>query len=590
MGFNNNGRRTSFHIFMPLLIFFITLCICPVLLSDEFWFRLSDRICGEARCLCYVGLLCCALYAPITRHPHGDSPLQTRNLIRYGFPSEFVSPQGIMNYLSWFYKDGAHLDIYHWTLCISWVLCILGLGGQTPVILHALCFLIGVGANTGLIGISHRWFIPAYTFACLCLVDARSTFSLDRYLCHVFASDTDGSKSNYFNSNPYPFCPLDDLTSNGSIGSHPKLLTKNSILISGFASQWISILCIYTLVSGGFSKLMNEGLSWGDGESMKFYVSCPSGTFAPMKAIITKVPGVAMFLSITTLLFELGSIVAIFGYFRLELIVMAWLFHLGIWMTMKPNYLPQSICYLLMINFNFRKLLEATDLASAASSFHNPKPLSFVGFDFFSLWAGSGYDLIMFEYHALAVILSLAFVAVLIYTTYNRIEYYPLTAIPMYSFRRSGMDYNALDSYDQLLELAREHVNSGYPRTLGWGLWIDLQLRSYNGGKTEQKGDERPSDETVINLLDGKYVSRKEVITLINHHVCVHLMTPNHTVDDGPAVLWLKSCVVPFINRLQIMKSCNNKSDGKGNKNYTLCLVGNFANGIKRDIARLNIS
>ncbi len=121
-----NAYPTFRMISIPCMLLALTLYIFPVILSDRFWFRLSARVCGEARFLCCSCLLACALAAPWTRAPFGDSPLQTRFLVRRGYPSEFVDPQGIMKGLTWFYSDGPHLDIYHWSLCISWLMTIFG--------------------------------------------------------------------------------------------------------------------------------------------------------------------------------------------------------------------------------------------------------------------------------------------------------------------------------------------------------------------------------------------------------------------------------------------------------------------------------
>jgi hypothetical protein len=74
-----------------------------------------------------------------------------------------------------------------------------------------------------------------------------------------------------------------------------------------------------------------------------------------------------------------------------------------------------------------------------------------------------------------------------------RIEWWPLTGIPMYSFYRDHTySYRHLRDAAQAQQVALEHAASGYPNALAWSnLWITLRLCNMDPKLRQQKDEKK---------------------------------------------------------------------------------------------------
>ena len=212
---------------------------------------------------------------------------------------------------------------------------------------------------------------------------------------------------------------------------------------------------ISTLFFGAVTKMLNGGWAWLDGASLSYYVSSEeNGRSVLLKNLMAQYRVISLLLSFGSIGLEAGSIAAVFiPWTRPLIIVSAAGLHLGIWLTMWPNYFPQTVCYGLGMSWNF---FHGSTIDAASRSF----PVA--EWSLIPCWIGVG------------VWMFLSMVALL------RIEYWPLTGIPMYSFYRdSSYSYRFLRDASQAQGVALEHLASGYPNAIAWSnLWITLRLKN----------------------------------------------------------------------------------------------------------------
>lgn len=318
-----------------------------------------------------------------------------------------------------------------------WVLSILGFGGQIPPIITAVAVFILQGFDQGCRGLNHRWYIPLYTLIALAASDGRSTHSLDAVFSEIFVW--------------YPF----------------PVTTQPSLLLSGFSRKFLLVSVCSTFTLGAASKLMNAGIRWMDGYTLIFNCDHEFGASPWLKKLILKYRPFAMFLSVSSVVFELSWILGpFFSVTVIPLVAASVMFHLGIYMAMSPNYLPQSVCYILLVDWNFvgRTLgIISTEVENATI------PVA-------------DYTLAMIVLSHMAMIFCVFMIFVMIF----RIEAWPITSIPMYSTYR-GVDHSRkfLRNFDQLRQEVQFHITKGYPETITWGRdWFKVWIINPNTVKS----------------------------------------------------------------------------------------------------------
>jgi hypothetical protein len=241
--------------------------------------------------------------------------------------------------------------------------------------------------------------------------------------------------------------------------SRPKIFwplssADSPLLCSGFARKIILCSGISTLFFGGITKLLNGGLSWLNGLSLAYYVSSEeNGKSMILKQIFRRWRWFSLILSVASVALELGSLAAVFlPLSRPFLFLSAAGLHFGIWLTMWPNYFPQTFCYLFALNWQEIRIDSySMDIYDNLNN---------------SLSVASWSATLVFIFLTVATLL--------------RIEYWPVTGIPMYSFYRDdSFDYKYLQDSAQAQLVSLEHNKSQYPYALAWSnLWIVLRLKN----------------------------------------------------------------------------------------------------------------
>jgi hypothetical protein len=424
------------------------------------WFWMEDlpRLGGVQRIYIYLGLFLTAWFSTYARPHLGDSPLQAPELYAYTLP-KFFSLEGAMKILHssmWINHTTIHF-IRMLTVC-GFLACILGVGGQLPPVLVGIGMFLMHGIVQGCIGTSHRWYVPVYTCLALMFANGNADLSLDAYFAREYGK-------------AYPFQPY--------CWTH----ATSSILCSGFARKMILLSGISTLFFGAITKMLNGGWAWLDGASLSYYVSSEeNGRSVLLKNLMAQYRVISLLLSFGSIGLEAGSIAAVFiPWTRPLIIVSAAGLHLGIWLTMWPNYFPQTVCYGLGMSWNFFS-------GSTVDALSHRFPVS--EWSLLPCWIGVG------------VWMCLSMVALL------RIEYWPLTGIPMYSFYRdSSYSYRFLRDASQAQGVALEHLASGYPNAIAWSnLWITLRLKNMDpaviSARRAREALERSSSPERAALLD----------------------------------------------------------------------------------------
>lgn len=360
---------------------------------------ISDLI----RIVIYTYLLFDCFTAKLTAPPFGDTPLQAHLLLKYIHP------------LFWCVKNkfSQQFLILHNYEClkrlvlvtkISWVCCIVGFGGIiTRLLTGIFVFILSTTIiGIGKIGIRHRWYIPTWTLLALIFTKFQ-TYSVDHLITQY-------------------------------IDHRYNLESTHVIFDSGFASKFIQCISLYTLFAAGVSKIRQAGINWMHPGTLIFYLSDPTlNDFIVLSKIrntlrkyIIQYPFIVMLMAISSLFIELSAIFGIFlASTRLPIVILACSFHFGILFVLGPNFLPQCICYLMIIDIPFStKLSQMTTVISL-------------------------FDVVIMSIGTIIIVgylLSLLF----------NYEGWPFTAVPMFSLDRRQFTHDYLIDENQLKQLSKE--------------------------------------------------------------------------------------------------------------------------------------
>jgi hypothetical protein len=243
--------------------------------------------------------------------------------------SGFFEFEGLGHLLGYWWVSIRNLRVLTIISIVSWICCVLGFAGHLPVIVLGITSFLLFAVCGSTCGIGHRWYANVYTFMILMLSNGNHEYAVDSYLFELYPTT-------------YWFPP-----------------TNNVVLRSGMGRKLVWAAVISTLFNGGLSKMWTSGLRWMDGKSLAYYTQIKTsgrftGAMTFMKTLIRDIPVVSAILSIKTMIFQLSSISTLFvPFLRFPFILIAWGFHFGIWLTMNPNYLPQSLCYVVGTHWNF---------------------------------------------------------------------------------------------------------------------------------------------------------------------------------------------------------------------------------------------
>src|SRR3990167_7592098 len=359
---------------------------------------------------CLYGLCLIAPYQFSTGAPVGDSPLQTYQIMKKTRKNYWVIRNPILKFFLLFHHEQilkCMVGICH--LC--WISCIIGFGGVYVRTLLAINVFILTGCSYGVLklGVAHNWLIPMWTIIAL-IWTSFSQWSVDSII------------KSYFEG-----------TFNYDVES------ESILLDSGFSSKFALCTGCYTLFAAGFAKVRYGGIHWIHPETLSFYIGDSAHldqlSLAQfrlfVRQIICKRPWLLSLLAVFAIFSELSSIVfLLFPQAWQFLVIQAWIFHVGIFIVMIPNYLSQCICYLVALGGEYPIHRSAWQLGMGD-------------------WIVVGTAWIVL----ICYLLSMLF----------EVEVFPFTPVTMFSRSRVGYSLNYILDEAQLLKIAQEFpLTNGY--------------------------------------------------------------------------------------------------------------------------------
>lgn len=214
-----------------------------------------------------------------------------------------------------------------------------------------------------------------------------------------------------------------------------------------------------------------------DGVSLGFYLrhlnQPKTGLAEWLLGVIVSSPALLMVLSIWTVVFELGCITMLFvPRSRWPIVINAWAVHVGIWLLMMPHYWPQMVCYLLLVPWEVFRSDSLKDVLRCLVGAQAPPQTT----------ACRGLPGLAAQRWlvGLATTMSAAFLITMAY----HIEWYPFTAIPMYStyvddHRLGTMPREAYGSLAALTRVAALGPNDMQPFYGMFEIGNRIRLRGY---------------------------------------------------------------------------------------------------------------
>eukprot|EP01084_Bolivina_argentea_P314909 545492_1 len=235
---------------------------------------------------------------------------------------------------------------------------------------------------------------------------------------------------------------------------------------NGFSTKLSSIFLVYTLFAGGISKMLHHF----NGYSLYYFIFCRGSQRQPRNKFIYNFlknkKHLFSLLCWFTIVFQLLSIICIFPnrftntiYKRFLWVLPFILFHCIIRMVMYPNYIPQSISYFVFITNIFGTNNTTDDIINTNND-----------------W-----------YIAIGNCILLILILVIVF----RIEWYPFTVIPMYSYDRSFLSEqhpNVLNKnvFRKLTE-QKTYLYPGYDPVYHWNAeWFKFELIMYKNNDIDK--------------------------------------------------------------------------------------------------------
>ena len=202
-------------------------------------------------------------------------------------------------------------------------LAMVGLGGRLPQLIAGCGSFVMLGAYLCGTGSGHGWYVAVFAMIVLGLTHRPGAWSVDVVLSRRWAR--------------YPFARRPDHSATGL--------------------RLILLYAVFTLVAGGVAKLADGGWRWLDGRSIQWYLAehgSPKGAVgSTLTEWILDYGWLAVAVSVFTIVVELGAVVTLFapGTRLVYFAVLAPVFHLGIAVLMLPEFFPQLVTYVLLVEW-----------------------------------------------------------------------------------------------------------------------------------------------------------------------------------------------------------------------------------------------
>ncbi|PRQ05156.1 HTTM domain-containing protein [Enhygromyxa salina] len=341
---------------------------------------------------------------------------------------------------------------------IAWVAAAIGLFSRPAAVITAIGAFTLHGVTAGVVGQNHGWYLPTFTLIALTCARTDDRFSVDFHIRRWRG---------------LPERP-----------AHAKDHDKDTFELgrTGFARVLVLVVAMGLLFMGGVAKLWGSGLEWLDGHTLRVYIEAEQTP--PLSTFLKQHLWACAALSWATLSLELGALLALLSRGARHVIVAAAAcFHVGVQLVMVPAYAQYLVCYALLIDWGAIAAWASARLGRPRAP---TRPVAMTPSSPVARVSTAG---------GMLLVASLALVTLL------RIEWWPVTHVPMYSTylskQRVGEIRKAdLFDIDKAAVIARDCLAS---RPCAWALPIrvarHIRVRVLTYGSSEELGADVPSSQ-----------------------------------------------------------------------------------------------
>jgi hypothetical protein len=379
---------------------------------------------GPVRAGFYYGLLLVAVIAAFVAPPPSWWDLLSPLAVPDHFRNAEISywPRGLIAWLP--VPTAGQLHVLRAVTILAWLCAGAGLFFRLSSILTAVGFATLSAINFSY-GSGHGWTLPVWALFALCFSSTDDRWTADSHLARRWPR--------------YPFRP-----------PPPEALSR-----TGFARKLVVIFIAWILFAAGISKLLTAGPRWMDGCSLQSYMAVfePMARWRGLSRFLQHHPGLIKALAAATIVFEVGAIVAPFSRRLRHVVIAAAIgFHIGILLVMHPLYFPNMVTFALAIDWPSR---------SPAGSDERPR-------------------LSRRDVAVPAIVLCLVFAVV----GTMRLEWFPITHVPMYSVYSCGDVVSDRDGDLRRIQVLAnlETVQRLAKQRCTQRVWWSLEERCVTGG------------------------------------------------------------------------------------------------------------
>ncbi len=277
----------------------------------EWWTDDLPPLSGVLRFFFYTGLLVLAVY-------HQKSPVRGIELYANTDPTLF-RPYGLLDLLGVPYLSPETMRFIIGVTVVAWICAAVGFLSRASAIVTACGVMFLHGMFLGSNALNHNWFLPMHALILMCFARSNDRWSVDYHLKHRRGEAV---------STPSP-----------------------SVADTGLARKAVLVAAVGYYFAVGVTKLTVAGPQWADGHTIAYFAAA-RGHVTPFGSVLAGNLGLCAALATASMVVEIGAFAALLSRRLRGLMLSGWTaMHLGIWLTMGPDYWENIVCFSLLIDW-----------------------------------------------------------------------------------------------------------------------------------------------------------------------------------------------------------------------------------------------
>jgi hypothetical protein len=278
----------------------------------EMWTDDLPPLGGILRFFFYTGLLALAVY-------NQKSPIRGIELYAQTDPTLF-RPYGLLELLGVPYISPEIIRFIIGATVVAWVCAAVGFLSRASAIVTACGATFLHGMFLGSNALNHNWFFPVHALILICFARSNDRWSVDY---HLMKHRRGG----------------------------PPSTQSSSVADTGLARKAVLVAAVGFYFAAGITKLMVAGPQWADGHTVAYFAA-ERGVVTPLGSLVASHLGLCAAFATASMVLEVGAFVALLSKRLRGLMLAGWTaMHLGIWLTMAPDYWENIVCFSLLIDW-----------------------------------------------------------------------------------------------------------------------------------------------------------------------------------------------------------------------------------------------